>query len=62
MHNEVGSAQMSCESHINDKCAEAFGLQTPEAYAYTSISNCLDVPGIDDAQDFAETIVRIQRP
>lgn len=36
---------------------EAFGLQTPEAYAYTSLSNCLDVPGIDDSHDFGETIV-----
>jgi myosin-1 len=35
-----------------------FGLQGPEAYAYTSVSNCLEVPGIDDTQDFAETIVR----
>ena len=37
--------------------AEAFGLQGPEAYAYTSLSNCLDVPGIDDSHDFSETIV-----
>ena len=38
---------------------EAFGLQTPDAYAYTSLSNCLDVPGIDDVQDFSETIVSV---
>ncbi|EIW64114.1 myosin class I heavy chain [Trametes versicolor FP-101664 SS1] len=44
----------------SDAQREAFGLQTPEAYAYTSISNCLDVPGIDDAQDFAETIKAMQ--
>lgn len=35
---------------------EAYGLQGPEAYAYTSKSGCLEVPGIDDTQDWAETI------
>ncbi|RDX51151.1 hypothetical protein OH76DRAFT_1401924 [Lentinus brumalis] len=44
----------------SDAQREAFGLQTPEAYAYTSMSNCLDVPGIDDAQDFSETINAMQ--
>ncbi|KAI0695609.1 P-loop containing nucleoside triphosphate hydrolase protein [Cytidiella melzeri] len=39
---------------------EAYGLQGPEAYAYTSVSNCLDVPGIDDAKDFDETIRAMQ--
>lgn len=34
-----------------------FGLQGPEAYAYTSRSNCLDVQDIDDVKDFSETIV-----
>jgi myosin I len=34
-----------------------FGLQGPEAYAYTSMSNCLEVQGIDDASDYRETIV-----
>jgi myosin-1 len=37
---------------------EAFGLQGPEAYAYTSLSNCLDVAGINDSSDFGETLVR----
>jgi myosin-1 len=37
--------------------SETFGIQGPEAYAYTSISNCLDVPGIDDTKDFEETLV-----
>ena len=32
---------------------ELFGLQGPEAYAYTADSQCLDVPGIDDHADFA---------
>lgn len=40
-----------------DTFTEAFGIQTPDAYAYTSVSNCLEVPGIDDAQDFEETLV-----
>ncbi|BGP38773.1 class II myosin [Rhodotorula kratochvilovae] len=35
---------------------EAYGLQGPEAYAYTSKSGCLEVPGIDDTHDWAETI------
>jgi myosin I len=35
-----------------------FGLQGPEAYNYTSMSNCLDVQGINDVEDYRETIVR----
>ncbi|KAJ3855257.1 P-loop containing nucleoside triphosphate hydrolase protein [Lentinula lateritia] len=35
---------------------EMFGLQGPEAYAYTSLSNCLDVQDIDDNKDFTDTI------
>lgn len=35
---------------------EAYGLQGPETYAYTSRSNCLDVPGIDDKVDWKETL------
>jgi myosin-1 len=35
---------------------DAYGLQGPEAYAYTSRSNCLQVPGIDDVADWAETL------
>ncbi|CAD6890277.1 unnamed protein product [Tilletia controversa] len=35
---------------------ESFGIQGPEAYAYTANSQCFDVPGIDDVADFAETI------
>jgi myosin-1 len=38
---------------------EQFGLQGPESFLYTSRSGCLDVPGINDAQDFQETLVRI---
>ena len=35
---------------------EAYGLQGPEAYAYTSRSGCLAVEGIDDVADWAETL------
>ena len=38
--------------------AEAFGLQGPEAYSYTSRSGCLDVRSINDVSDFNETLVR----
>lgn len=34
-----------------------FGLQGPEAYAYTSASNCLEVSDIDDTKDYHDTIV-----
>ncbi|KAL6303973.1 P-loop containing nucleoside triphosphate hydrolase protein [Sparassis latifolia] len=44
----------------SDEQREMYGLQTPEAYAYTSISNCLEVQGIDDLQDFSETIRAMQ--
>ena len=40
----------------SDEQRELFGLQGPEAYAYTSRSNCLSVPGIDDTHDFQETL------
>ncbi|KAJ7103234.1 P-loop containing nucleoside triphosphate hydrolase protein [Mycena belliarum] len=36
---------------------EMFGLQGPEAYVYTSASNCLDVSDIDDVEDYQETII-----
>ncbi|PSR71058.1 hypothetical protein PHLCEN_2v13027 [Hermanssonia centrifuga] len=39
---------------------ETYGIQTPDAYAYTNVSNCLEVPGIDDVQDFDETIRSMQ--
>ncbi|KZT30781.1 hypothetical protein NEOLEDRAFT_1186966 [Neolentinus lepideus HHB14362 ss-1] len=44
----------------SDEQRESFGLQGPEAYAYTSGSNCLDVEGIDDSHDFSETIKAMQ--
>ena len=35
---------------------EIFGVQQPQSYLYTSRSKCFDVPGIDDAADFKETM------
>ncbi|KAJ3502138.1 hypothetical protein NLJ89_g9019 [Agrocybe chaxingu] len=40
----------------SDEHREAFGLQGPEAYAYTSMSNCLSVSDIDDTKDYRDTI------
>lgn len=45
--------------HAFDIGEEAYGLQMPDAYAYTSLSNCLEVEGIDDVVDFSETIVSL---
>ncbi|ODO06436.1 myosin-1 [Cryptococcus wingfieldii CBS 7118] len=39
---------------------EAFGLQGPESYAYTSRSGCLDVSSINDVSDFQETLRAMQ--
>ena len=57
--NSAVCMTISLESHPLISGTEAFGLQTPDAYAYTSLSNCLYVPGIDDSKDFADTIVSI---
>ncbi|KAL8761609.1 MAG: hypothetical protein Q9184_002284 [Pyrenodesmia sp. 2 TL-2023] len=35
---------------------EMFGIQQPQSYTYTSRSKCFDVPGIDDASDFKDTL------
>lgn len=35
---------------------EIFGVQQPQSYVYTSRSKCFDVPGINDASDFQETL------
>lgn len=37
---------------------ESFGIQGPEAFTYTSASNCLDVADINDETDYRDTIVR----
>jgi myosin-1 len=36
--------------------ADAFGIQGPESYVYTSASKCFDVAGMDDTADFNETV------
>lgn len=57
----VRSRKVSWRVHFADKAdhAEAFGLQGPEAYIYTSRSRCLDVRSISDESDFQETLVSI---
>jgi myosin I len=35
---------------------DSFGVQQPQSYVYTSRSKCFDVPGMDDAKDFQETL------
>ncbi|KAF5368396.1 hypothetical protein D9758_002195 [Tetrapyrgos nigripes] len=44
----------------SDEQREMFGLQGPEAYAYTSLSNCLEVQDIDDEKDYGDTIRAMQ--
>ena len=38
---------------------EIFGLQGPESYAFTSMSNCLEVQDVDDIKEFHDTIVSL---
>ncbi len=59
MSNEVSSLTLTAPS-FSYTTSEAFGLQGPEAYAYTSMSNCLSVSDIDDTKDFHDTIVRLR--
>ncbi|KAJ2162440.1 class II myosin [Coemansia sp. RSA 552] len=35
---------------------DAFGISGPESYLYTSTAGCLDVPHMDDAKEYADTI------
>ncbi|KAG4302223.1 hypothetical protein PCK1_001495 [Pneumocystis canis] len=39
----------------NQYYRENYGIQGPEAYFYTSASDCLSIDGIDDSSDFLET-------
>ncbi|EXJ56809.1 myosin-1 [Cladophialophora yegresii CBS 114405] len=39
---------------------DTYGIQQPQSYLYTSKSKCFDVPGIDDASDFRETLQAMQ--
>lgn len=52
-----GQSCLSLKLPTNDQRKEAFGLQGPEAYAYTSRSGCLDVKSVNDISDFKETLV-----
>ncbi|KAF8899062.1 P-loop containing nucleoside triphosphate hydrolase protein [Infundibulicybe gibba] len=64
----VGQIENERDFHIfyqftkgaSDEQRESFGLQGPEAYAYTSSSNCLEVQDIDDVKDFRDTIKAMQ--
>ncbi|KAG8886928.1 class II myosin [Tulasnella sp. 332] len=64
----VGQIENERDFHIfyqftkgaSDAQRETFGLQGPEAYAITSRSNCLEVPGIDDVKDWHDTIKAMQ--
>ena len=38
---------------------EAYGLQGPESFLYTSRSGCLDVDGMDDVREYNETVVSL---
>jgi myosin-1 len=64
----VGQVDKERDFHIfyqftkaaDDEQRDMFGLQGPDSYAYTSRSNCLSVPGIDDSQDWKETLKAMQ--
>ncbi|PYH41241.1 class I myosin myoA [Aspergillus saccharolyticus JOP 1030-1] len=38
------------------KYRDNFGVQQPQSYVYTSRSKCFDVPGVDDAAEFRDTL------
>ncbi|KAL4916628.1 myosin-1 [Aspergillus aurantiobrunneus] len=38
------------------KYRDAFGVQQPQSYLYTSRSKCFDVPGVDDVAEFQDTL------
>jgi len=40
----------------SQKYRQEFGVQGPETYLYTSRSKCLNVDGVDDLNDYAETL------
>lgn len=40
----------------SDEQREQFGLQGPDAYVYTSRSQCLEVQDINDSNDYADTL------
>ena len=48
---------MQFATHVLTRITEMFGLQGPESYAYTSMSNCLTVQDVDDVKEFHDTLV-----
>ncbi|KAG1885548.1 P-loop containing nucleoside triphosphate hydrolase protein [Suillus subluteus] len=48
-------------SAASDEQREQFGLQGPETYNYTTRSKCLEVQGINDSNDYADTLNEIFR-
>ncbi|KAM9902281.1 hypothetical protein OXX79_004035 [Metschnikowia pulcherrima] len=42
--------------HCPPQYQQAYGVQGPESYVYTSAAKCINADGIDDAKDFQETI------
>ncbi|KAL6451795.1 MYO5 Myosin-5 [Candida maltosa Xu316] len=39
---------------------QAFGIQGPETYIYTSAAKCINVDGVDDTKDFKDTLNAMQ--
>lgn len=54
-----GASRLSVHIDVSWLFVEQFGLQGPDAYEYISRSNCLEVQGIDDSNDYADTLVSI---
>ncbi|OBA21426.1 putative myosin [Metschnikowia bicuspidata var. bicuspidata NRRL YB-4993] len=42
--------------HCPPQYQQAFGVQGPQTYIYTSAAKCINADGIDDAKDFQETL------
>lgn len=42
--------------HCPPQYKEAYGIQGPETYIYTSASKCVNVDGMDDAKEFRDTL------
>lgn len=39
---------------------QAYGIQGPESYIYTSAARCIDVDGVNDSKDFNDTLKAMQ--
>ncbi|ODV79024.1 myosin-5 isoform [Suhomyces tanzawaensis NRRL Y-17324] len=42
--------------HCPPKYQQAYGIQGPETYIYTSAAKCINVDGVDDNKDFQDTL------